>query len=99
MDGPVARLCIPCHKYIHAIFTIEELAGFYHTLLRLQEHPSMEEYLKWVRKQAPGKKITIKKSNRKESIIQGSIISVEMVLLLCGLGSHVARQYGCIRVL
>ncbi|KGP72121.1 HNH endonuclease [Pontibacillus yanchengensis] len=65
-DGPVAQLCIPCHKQIHAIFTNEELAGFYHTLLRLQEHPTMEKYLKWIRKQAPGKKITIKKSNRKK---------------------------------
>lgn len=65
-DGPTVQLCIACHKQIHATFTNEELAGFYNTIERLSEHPTMEKYLKWVKKQAPGKRISIKKSNRKK---------------------------------
>lgn len=65
-EGPTAHLCVACHKQIHALFTNEELAGFYHTLERLKDHPDMVKYLKWVKKQSPHKKITIKKANRKK---------------------------------
>ncbi|MCD5325007.1 MULTISPECIES: HNH endonuclease [Pontibacillus] len=65
-EGPTADLCKACHKQIHALFTNAELAGFYNTLERLRDHPDMEKYLKWVKKQDPQKKITIKKSNRKK---------------------------------
>ncbi|QHE51382.1 HNH endonuclease [Pontibacillus sp. HMF3514] len=65
-EGPTAQLCIPCHKQVHAWFTNEELAGFYNTLDRLKDHPTMEKYLKFVKKQPTDKKITIKKSNRKK---------------------------------
>ncbi|KGP90773.1 hypothetical protein N780_03645 [Pontibacillus chungwhensis BH030062] len=65
-EGPTAELCKACHKQIHALFTNAELAGFYNTIERLRDHPDMEKYIKWVKKQDPQKKITIKKANRKK---------------------------------
>lgn len=65
-EGPTANLCTPCHKQIHAIFTNQELATFYNTIPRLKDHPDMVKYIKWVKKQSPHKKITIKKANRKK---------------------------------
>ncbi|MFG6149500.1 HNH endonuclease [Halobacillus sp. B23F22_1] len=64
--GPAAKLCSACHRQIHALFTNEELAGFYHTLARLADHPTMRKYVRWVKKQDPEKKITTRTSNRKK---------------------------------
>ncbi|WP_254901790.1 HNH endonuclease [Thalassobacillus devorans] len=66
-DGPTAQLCSACHRQIHALFTNEELAGFYHTLERLADHPDMAKYLRWVKKQDPQKKITTRKSHRRRN--------------------------------
>lgn len=66
VDGPTAMLCSACHRQIHALFTNEELAGFYHSVARLQDHPDMSKYLRWVKKQDPEKKITTRKSNRRK---------------------------------
>ncbi|MFQ3543821.1 HNH endonuclease [Halobacillus rhizosphaerae] len=66
-EGPTAVLCSACHRQVHALFTNAELAGFYHTLERLADHPSMIKYLKWIKKQDPAKKITTRKSNRRKS--------------------------------
>ncbi|MFG6120431.1 HNH endonuclease [Thalassobacillus sp. B23F22_16] len=66
-DGPTAQLCSTCHRQIHALFTNEELAGFYHTLERLADHPDMAKYLRWVKKQDPQKKITTRKSHRRRN--------------------------------
>ncbi|WP_226576831.1 HNH endonuclease [Halobacillus litoralis] len=66
VEGPTAMLCTACHRQIHALFTNEELASFYHSIERLQDHPAMKKYLRWVKKQDPEKKITTRKSNRKK---------------------------------
>ncbi len=65
VDGPTAMLCSACHRQLHALFTNEELAGFYHTLERLADHPDMGKYLRWVKKQDPEKRITTRKANRR----------------------------------
>ncbi|MCP3026723.1 HNH endonuclease [Halobacillus sp. A5] len=65
-NGLTAMLCSACHRQIHALFTNEELADFYHSLERLADHPQMEKYLKWVKKQDPEKKIITRTSNRKK---------------------------------
>ncbi|MBH0228741.1 HNH endonuclease [Halobacillus yeomjeoni] len=67
VNGPTIMLCDACHRQIHALFTNEELAAFYHSVERLRDHPDMKKYLKWVQKQDPEKKITIRKSNRKKN--------------------------------
>ncbi|ASF38745.1 MULTISPECIES: HNH endonuclease signature motif containing protein [Halobacillus] len=63
--GVTVWLCGACHRQIHALFTNEELANFYHTLERLREHPDMEKYLSWIKKQDPQKEVTTRKSNRR----------------------------------
>ncbi|MFD1017794.1 HNH endonuclease [Thalassobacillus hwangdonensis] len=65
-DGPVADLCSACHRQVHALFTNQELAAFYHTVERLRDHPDMYKYLKWVKKQDPEKRITTRKANRRK---------------------------------
>lgn len=66
VEGPTIWLCGACHRQIHALFTNAELAGFYHTPERLKDHPAMQKYLRWVKKQDPEKKITTRKSNRRK---------------------------------
>ncbi|UOQ92793.1 HNH endonuclease [Halobacillus shinanisalinarum] len=66
VNGSTAILCSACHRQIHALFTNEELAGFYHTLERLADHPDMAKYIRWVKKQDPEKKIPTRKSYRRK---------------------------------
>jgi hypothetical protein len=48
-------LCRPCHKQLHAIFSNTELAKVYPTLGALRAAPQLAAYLKWIRKQQPGR--------------------------------------------
>ncbi|WP_347861205.1 HNH endonuclease [Salimicrobium sp. PL1-032A] len=66
VHGPTAQLCSPCHRQIHALFSNQELARFYNRLERIQDHPDMKNYLKWIRKQDPAKRITTRKANRRK---------------------------------
>lgn len=66
VDGPMAMLCSACHRQVHALFTNEELAGFYHSIERLKDHPAIMKYIRWVKKQDPEKTITTRKSNRRK---------------------------------
>ena len=53
-----------CHDKIHAVFTEMELKRFYHTIERLQEHPAIHLFIKWVHKKEPefyDKSIKVKK--------------------------------------
>jgi len=54
MSGDIAMLCRPCHSQIHKIFTNHELANYYHTIARLQEHSEVEKFVNWVKKTANG---------------------------------------------
>ena len=40
-----------CHRHIHAAFTNTELQRLYYSWERLREHESIQNYVKWVRKQ------------------------------------------------
>ena len=48
-DSPVAEVCTPCHRQIHALFTNEELAEEYHTVPDLRDADRMRGYLDWIR--------------------------------------------------
>ncbi|MCT8138952.1 HNH endonuclease [Anaerobacillus sp. CMMVII] len=61
--GPIANLCIPCHKQTHALYTNEQLAGDLFTIERLQNEEQMIRYLNWIKKQPPTTLPRIKKSN------------------------------------
>ena len=62
-------LCEDCHKQIHALYTNKELAMRLNTLEKLKCDYKIEKYLKYVKKQCPSKKLSIKKSRevRKKS--------------------------------
>ena len=48
-------LCRPCHKQVHAVFSNAVLAKSLDSLERLRAEPSLQAFLKWIRKQQPGR--------------------------------------------
>jgi hypothetical protein len=56
------RLCRPCHKTVHAVFTEKQLERTYNTLEALRDAPAIGEFVQWVRRQKPGRKITVRRS-------------------------------------
>ncbi|WP_456275922.1 HNH endonuclease [Bacillus sp. AK128] len=64
--GPTALLCIPCHKQIHALYTNEEIAVRLTTIEELRQDEKLASFVKWIRKQPPGKVMRIRKSNERK---------------------------------
>ncbi|MFB5283697.1 MULTISPECIES: HNH endonuclease [Peribacillus] len=64
--GSTAKLCIPCHKQIHALYTNEEIAARLTTLREMREDEKLSRFIKWLRKQPPTKLMKIKKSNERK---------------------------------
>ncbi|MBM7694006.1 hypothetical protein JOC77_003450 [Peribacillus deserti] len=62
---PTAHLCIPCHKQIHALYSNAELALGLSSISLLKQDVQIQKFLKWIRKQAPGKYPKISKSRQK----------------------------------
>ncbi|MDX1631291.1 MAG: HNH endonuclease [Thermoanaerobaculia bacterium] len=58
-EGATADLCPACHRQIHALFTNQELAEDLNTLEHLRSHPQISRFLRWIRKQDPGKRIRV----------------------------------------
>src|SRR5436190_11941645 len=48
-------LCKPCHKQLHAVFSNVELEKLYPTIEALRAAPQLQPFLKWIRKQKPGR--------------------------------------------
>lgn len=46
----VIKVCKPCGKQVHALFTNLELERRYNTLEKLKRAPEMRRFLKWIRK-------------------------------------------------
>jgi hypothetical protein len=63
---PTARLCIPCHKQIHALYTNDELAIHLNTITELRNDPKLASYVKWIRKQPSSRLVRTKKSNERK---------------------------------
>lgn len=57
---PTVLLCSPCHKFLHKTFTNAELAGEFSSVDALLEHPDVERFLQWVRKQPVSKSLRVK---------------------------------------
>jgi len=53
--GDRTPLCKPCHKQLHATFSNGDLARLYPTLDQLRLAPLLQPFLKWIRKQKPGR--------------------------------------------
>ena len=59
-------ICEPCHRQIHALFDNKRLAKELNTVVSLQREETFAKYLKWARKQPPGKRFKTKASNKKK---------------------------------
>ncbi|MDX1682347.1 MAG: hypothetical protein R3336_04425 [Phycisphaeraceae bacterium] len=64
-EGPVANLCPACHRMIHATFSEQELAEALNTVERLLAAPQIARFVRWVKKQRPGKRVSIRRSRRR----------------------------------
>lgn len=49
-ESPVARICDPCHRQIHAVFTNHELRQRFNTVTDLKESEEMQKFASWIRK-------------------------------------------------
>jgi 5-methylcytosine-specific restriction protein A len=56
-------LCRPCHKQLHAVFSNAELARSLDSLERLRNEPVLQPFLKWIRRQKPGRNFRTVMSN------------------------------------
>ena len=61
-DFHTAKLCIVCHKQIHALYTNRELAARLFSISRLKNDEKIKRYLKFVCKLPGDANVTIKKS-------------------------------------
>jgi hypothetical protein len=52
----VELICSQCHGMVHATYTNETLALLYPTIEQLRRAPELVGFLKWVRKQSPGRR-------------------------------------------
>jgi 5-methylcytosine-specific restriction endonuclease McrA len=57
--GPTANICSACHRQIHALFDNKYLAKELNTIEKLKQEPQMQKFLSWVKKQDPGKRVTV----------------------------------------
>ncbi|MBD0386626.1 MAG: HNH endonuclease [Nostoc sp. C3-bin3] len=57
--SPTANICSACHRQIYALFDNKLLAFELNTLDKLKNKPQMQKFLVWVRKQDPGKRISV----------------------------------------
>jgi hypothetical protein len=53
--GDKTPFCKPCHKQVHAVFSNVELEKLYPTIEALREARELKAFLKWIRKQKPGR--------------------------------------------
>ena len=42
-----------CHRKLHSLFTDKELADYFATPAQVRQHPEMQKFIKWVRRQPP----------------------------------------------
>ena len=52
----IELLCPQCHGMVHATYTNATLAALYPTLGQLRQAPELAQFLRWVRKQPPGRR-------------------------------------------
>ncbi len=48
MTTRMARLCKPCHKQLHALFSEKELAESYYSLDALRQHVDVQRFIEWI---------------------------------------------------
>lgn len=61
------RLCSACHRMIHALLTEKQLERDYDTLEKLASHPEVASFVRWVSRQAPHRRVTVRWSRVRRS--------------------------------
>ena len=56
-------MCRPCHKQVHALFSNKHLERQYQSIESLRAAPELGPFLKWIRKQKPGRNFRTIQSN------------------------------------
>jgi hypothetical protein len=56
-------MCKPCHKQVHATFSNTDLARVYPDVESLRAAPLLQQFLKWIRKQSPGRNFATRRSH------------------------------------
>jgi hypothetical protein len=64
--GPKARLCPPCHRQLHALFSEITLARELNSIPRLRANGQISLYLQWVRKQKGAAGVRVRRSNLRQ---------------------------------
>lgn len=57
--GPTIDICSACHRQVHVLFENKRLAQELNTKEKLRHEPQMQKFLSWVRKQEPGKRVSV----------------------------------------
>lgn len=60
-DGPIAELCLACHRQIHTLFDNTTLAREFNTLEKLRANDKVRSFVRWVRKQPPNRRIKVRR--------------------------------------
>ena len=60
MIQKVAILCKACHGMVHRLISNPELEKKYNSIELLKEHSEVSQFIRWVKKQDPHKRIKIK---------------------------------------
>ncbi|MBD1850509.1 HNH endonuclease [Cyanobacteria bacterium FACHB-502] len=58
-SGPTIQICSACHRQIHAFYNNAHLAKELNSLEKLQQDPKMQNFIAWVKKQYPGKRVQV----------------------------------------
>ncbi len=61
-----ADICADCHRQIHALFTLPELAREYDTLDKLRAAEPMQRWIKWAGRQGGGR-VAVRASHAKKN--------------------------------
>jgi len=58
-------LCNACHGMIHAVLTEKELEADYHSVEALLAHPQISQFVTWVARQSPDRRVSIRWSRER----------------------------------
>ncbi len=63
--GPVADLCPTCHRQLHALYDNQTLARRLGSLEALRQDPTVQRFVRWVRKQDPGRRVAVRRARER----------------------------------
>jgi len=63
--GPTAKLCLTCHRQVHALFSEATLARELHSIELLRANPQIASYLVWVRNQKRSSNFRVRRANER----------------------------------